>query len=244
MQSTKDAYITCGVGKSVLVGGETGDANLQSRLGSLNLRSGVRVRMGAASGTDWWIFDATKIAPTDDNVKAVGQPGSRCSVFYAGTGAINTCDGREKTKPLPIDDAVLDAWEGVQVIGYQWLNAIQAKGEDVARWHFGVIAQQVRDAFIACGLDGTRYGLLCYDEWDDKFEPVMGNRTVISSNGEATEEEYDTGEKKLILAAGNRWGVRPDQCLFLEAAVARRRAQRAEERLAAIENRLAKLEDK
>lgn len=244
MQSTKDAYITCGVGKSVLVGGETGDANLQSRLGSLNLRSGVRVRMGAASGTDWWIFDATKIAPTDDNIKAVGQPGSRCSVFYAGTGAINTSDGREKTKPLPIDDSVLDAWEGVQVIGYQWLSAIQEKGEDVARWHFGVIAQQVRDAFVACGLDGTRYGLLCYDEWDDKFEPVMGKRTVINSNGEATEEEYETGEKKLILAAGNRWGVRPDQCLFLEAAVTRRRAQRAEERLAAIENRLAKLEDK
>lgn len=233
-----------GMGKTTFIGPTAGDANIQSAVGALNLRSGLRIRLGNADGTDWYIADTSKFMPNADNTQACGQPGNRFSVYYGGTGAINTCDGREKTKPLPIDDAVLDAWEGVQVIGYQWLNAIQAKGEDVARWHFGVIAQQVRDAFIACGLDGTRYGLLCYDEWDDKFEPVMGKRTVINSNGEATEEEYETGEKKLILAAGNRWGVRPDQCLFLEAAVARRRAQRAEERLAAIENRLAKLEDK
>lgn len=240
-----DVRIMPGTGKTTFIGPSTGDANIQSATGSLNLRSGLRVRLGNANGTDWWLADAAKISPTDDNVKAVGQPSNRCSVFYAGTGAINTSDGREKTKPLPIDDVVLDAWEGVQVIGYQWLSAIQAKGEDVARWHFGVIAQQVRDAFIACGLDGTHYGLLCYDEWDDVYEPEVEMREVIYreevSEGNFVErvvqERHETGSMLLVIPAGNRWGIRPDQCAWLEAAYQRRRSDRIEARLAKLEAR-------
>jgi hypothetical protein len=156
-----------------------------------------------------------------DNVQALGKPANRFSVVYAGTGTINTSDGREKTEPLPISDTVLDAWGDVQLIAFQWLESIRNKGEDVARWHFGVIAQQVRDAFAARGLDGTRYGLLCYDEWDDQFEPAVGD------DGEPN------GEMKLVVSAGNRWGIRADQCLFLEAAYQRRRCERIEARLAA-----------
>ena len=80
----------------------------------------------------------------------------------------------------------------------------------------------MRDAFAAHGVDGTRYGLLCYDEWEDQFEQVIGD------DGEPT------GEMKLVVQAGNRWGIRADQCLFLEAAYQRRRCDRIEARLAAI----------
>ena len=159
--------------------------------------------------------------PSDDNTKKLGQASNRFSEVFAGVGAINTSDAREKTAPLAITDSVLDAWGDVQLIAFQWLNAIQEKGEDVARWHFGVIAQQVRDAFDARGLDGTRYGLLCYDEWDDQLEQVIGD------DGEPT------GEMKQVVVAGNRWGIRPDQCLFLEAAYQRRRCDRIEARLSA-----------
>ena len=174
-------------------------------------------------------------------------------------------------------------------ITFKWWNAIQDKGEENARWHYGVIAQQVRDAFIAHGLDGTDYGLLCYDEWDDVWvevqtnegEQVLRTRTVMrpvmesdpvsgelvvkvapvelfnqdgtpkfNDDGtratqlvevlEEVEEEYlddadPVYETVLELAAGNRWGIRPDQCLFLEAAYQRRRCDRIEARLAALE---------
>ena len=120
---------------------------------------------------------------------------------------------------------MLDAWGDVQIIAFQWLESIRNKGEDDARWHFGVIAQQVRDAFVARGLDGTRYGLLCYDEWGDEFEDVI--------DGEGNK----TGEQRLVLVAGNRWGIRADQCLFLEAAYQRRRCDRIEARLLAIESK-------
>ncbi|MHC5900480.1 phage head-binding domain-containing protein [Escherichia coli] len=93
-----NARVVCGVGKTVLLGPTSGDCNLQSNTGSLNIRSGIRVRVGHADGTDWWLADANKIAPVDDNVKAIGQPSNRCSVIYAGTGSINTSDETLKTR--------------------------------------------------------------------------------------------------------------------------------------------------
>ena len=152
-----------------------------------------------------------------DNVQNLGTPSARWSTVFAGTGAINTSDAREKSAPLPIDDAVLDAWSDVQLVTFQWLDAIRTKGEDVARWHFGVIAQQVRDAFIAHGLDGCDYGLLCYDEW-------KASDAVFDEDGNVVQEAME---------AGNRWGIRPDQCLFLEAAYQSRRCDRIEARLSA-----------
>ncbi|WP_228129675.1 tail fiber domain-containing protein [Klebsiella pneumoniae] len=37
------------------------------------------------------------------------------------------------------------------------------KGEDEARWHTGVIAQQVKEAIADAGLDWTKYGLITYE---------------------------------------------------------------------------------
>lgn len=206
--------------------------------------------------TKWWHFSGSNARPETDNTVDFGGPSFRLRTVYAGTGTINTSDGREKTEPLPINDAVLNAWGDVQFITFQWLDSIQKKGEDGARWHFGVIAQQVRNAFAARGLDGTRYGLLCYDEWGDEYAPVMAMREVerkvtevIGFEDDGTpieqirtvveQEEYDTGEVQLVRAAGNRWGIRADQCLFLEAAYQRRRADHIEHRLAVLESKLA-----
>lgn len=171
--------------------------------------------------------------PGVDNTTANGRNTARWTVIYAATGTISTSDAREKTAPLPITDAVLDAWADVQLITFQWLEAIAAKGEDIARWHFGVIAQQVRDSFLAHGLDGTRYGLLCYDEWRDEYQDVT--ETVEQEDGSFV--EVPTGERIQTQVAGNRWGIRPDQCLFLEAAYQRRRCNRIEERLTSLENK-------
>ncbi|MBW9420150.1 tail fiber domain-containing protein, partial [Enterobacter roggenkampii] len=76
----------------------------------------------------------------------------------------------------------------VSIIAFRWLASLEQKGEG-ARWHFGVIAQQVRDAFAAHGMDGTRFGLLCYDEWGDEYEKVLGIRDNLDT-GE--QEEFDT----------------------------------------------------
>lgn len=190
----------------------------------------LKINTSDTLATSWLIRSAGHFEPFIDAFSNIGSGSKRANTIYASTGTINTSDAREKTEPMPIDDAVLDAWGDVQLITFQWLESIRLKSEDGARIHFGVVAQQVRDALAARGLDGTRYGLLCYDEWEDVFEPVMG----VRDNTETGEPEYyDTGEVVKVLAAGNRWGIRPDQCLFLEAAYQRRRCERIEARLEA-----------
>jgi len=57
--------------------------------------------------------------------------------------------------------------------------------------HVGVTAQDVMEAFFAEGLDATRYGVLCYDQWDNQPE-VIENGKVI-----------DPG-----VNAGGRYGIR------------------------------------
>lgn len=200
--------------------GATAGANLRAGFDTTKFVDFVSTSVGDLviknNGTNSYIIKAQgEIYPVVDNTQDYGRAANRGRTAYFGTGTINTSDGREKTKPLPTDDTVLDAWGDVQFVTFQWLDAIRLKGEGVARWHFGVIAQQVRDAFAAHGLDGTRYGLLCYDEWEDQFD--------------------DDGN--LTLAAGNRWGIRADQCLFIEAAYQRRRSDRVEQRLIALENK-------
>lgn len=150
-----------------------------------------------------------------DNTTSLGSALIRFNTVFAATGAINTSDAREKSRPVTITNEVLDAWADVSLITFQWINSIENKGDNLARWHFGVIAQQVRDAFIDKGLDATAYGLLCYDEWDAQDEELDDDGNVIT--------EYR--------AKGNSWGIRADQCLFLESAYQRRRAERIEQRL-------------
>ncbi|ELK1314925.1 tail fiber domain-containing protein [Escherichia coli] len=222
-------YLGLGAGSTGFSGVAFGDETnpirglLRHQAGSLFMSLG---------GTSKYRFTPSTFGPMIDNDLTCGASAFRIKEYFGVTGAINTSDAREKTAPAAINDAVLDAWGDVQFITFQWLEAIRAKGEDSARWHFGVIAQQVRDAFIAHGLDGTRYGLLCYDEWEDKFEPEV----LVRENPETGDlEEYHTGEMTQVMEAGNRWGIRPDQCLFLEAAYHRRRCDRIEARLEKLE---------
>lgn len=149
-----NARVVCGVGKTVLLGPTSGDCNLQSNTGSLNIRSGIRVRIGHADGTDWWLADANKIAPVDDNVKAIGQPSNRCSVIYAGTGSINTSDETLKTR-YDILNAERNAAIEIKSVIYKFKfnDSINHKGIESSRYHFGVGAQTVGDILRKHGLN-------------------------------------------------------------------------------------------
>lgn len=137
--------------------------------------------------------------PLTDNSVSCGNISFRWTDIFAVSGSVNTSDEREKTEILDITDNILDAWSSVGFKSYKWIDAVNKKGEE-ARRHFGLLAQDIIRAFEAKGLDATNYGIVCYDEWDDTYDD-QGN---------------------LVIEAGNRWGIRPDQCLFLESALLRR----------------------
>lgn len=180
------------------------------------------------SGASWGYglelrFDVLR--PLTDNNVALGAPTRRWSVVYAGTGAINTSDEREKQDIAGLDEAekrVAVALKGL-VKKFRFRDALQAKGGD-ARIHVGWIAQEVVAAFQAEGLDPMRYGIVCYDEWEDEYKDVTAFREVVQTDesGKVTvlQEECATGERELVCAAGNRYGVRYEELLaFVLAAL-------------------------
>lgn len=125
-------------------------------------------------------------------------------MVYAATGTINASDERNKEEIGPIDPRVMRAWSTVDFLQYKFKDAVEIK-RGGARWHFGVVAQRVRDAFIAEGLDAFDYGLLCYDEWPEMPEILDDHGAVL--------QEYR--------AARSLYGVRYEEALALECAYLR-----------------------
>jgi hypothetical protein len=187
-----------------------------------------------------------------DNATNLGAASNRWSVVFAGTGTINTSDEREKTDIGEIPEAWLDAWADVEWGRFKFVDRV--------RWHIGLVAQQVHAAFAAHDIDAFEIGLCCYDEWEEEREPIFESVTKtrktlttqyveagVNENGQTLfiaqdveiDEEYqesvDTGKTKVTKPAGDRWGLRENECQAIEAAYKRRELSRMESRLALLE---------
>jgi hypothetical protein len=190
--------------------------------------------------------------PVADDARSLGIPANRWTVVYATTGAINTSDERSKRDVGEIPDQWLDAWGAVRWSRYKFL--------DGSRWHIGLVAQRIHAAFERHGLDAFEIGLCCFDEWNEEREPIfetvikkrmvkreLSSETIILAPRLVdVEEEYEdlieTGEMRVVREAGDRWGLRYDECFAMEAAWQRRELTRAAEARAHLEVRLAALE--
>ena len=190
------------------------------------------------------LFENGDVKPYLDNVKALGGPSNRFTTAYLGSNPIVNSNGEKKTEPVVFDDAFLDAWGDVHYIMYKWLDAIQLKGND-ARIHFGVIAQQIRDVFIAHGLmdensTDCRYAVLCYDKYPRMTDMVFSHNEIVEhtdDEGNVTTTEEPVYTEVVIHEEGEEWGVRPDGIFFAEAAYQRRKLERIEARLSALEQK-------
>lgn len=101
-----------------------------------------------------------------DNDQNVGQASVRYGTIFATSSTINTSDKNEKQDIEELTDAekkVAVVAKGL-VRKYRWKDAVSLKG-DKARIHFGIMAQDLEDAFTAEGLDASRYGMFCSDTW-------------------------------------------------------------------------------
>lgn len=195
--------------RSYIYAASTGFTIGTSTTHNLNLRTSNAIRLIVESGGG--------VRPGADNSQNLGAAAARWATIFAGTGTINTSDEREKLwRGTPTEVECRAARRIACELGFfQWTDAIAQKGTDGARLHFGVRAQAVwailADEGLIDPLDGesdptSRYAFLCHDGWD---------------------EERD-GEGVLAGAAGDRFGIRPDQlALFVIAA--------QEARLAALE---------
>lgn len=132
-------------------------------LGGVN---GVLLASGSYPGSIIFAGDTGTWRPTTDNVRALGTASFRYTVVYATTSTINTSDASQKQQIRDLSDAEQRTAQRVKKLirAFKWNDAVEAKGDE-ARIHFGVIAQEVQEAFAAEGLDASKYGLFCSDTW-------------------------------------------------------------------------------
>lgn len=212
--ASRSAAVTVDLGGNLVVGNTTaGGVFLDSFSGTTTLRG--------VSFATMMVVTATLIRPGNDNACSLGQAANRWSTVFAGTGTINTSDAREKTWRGTMTEAErAAAIEIAAELGFfQWNEAIEQKGADRARIHFGVRAQRVWEIMAAHGLvdpirDGrpgrTPYAFLCFDRWEDQWEDQPGE-----------DEAGKPLAPRLAVAAGSQFGVRHDQLtMFLLSAVA------------------------
>jgi hypothetical protein len=126
----------------------------------------------------------------DDNVQAytdntwdMGGPSNRWDDVYATNGTIQTSDANEKQDIEALSDAeqrVAVAAKGL-LRKYRWKSSVEEKGDD-ARIHFGIIAQDLKAAFEAEGLDAGRYAMFINSEWTDEETGEQKSRMGIRYN--------------------------------------------------------------
>jgi len=105
---------------------------------------------------------------SDDGID-LGSSTARFRDIYAGNGTIQTSDRNEKQDIEELSEAeqrVAVACKGL-LRKFRWKSAVEKKGDD-ARIHFGIIAQDLQDAFTAEGLDAGRYGMFINSTWTDE----------------------------------------------------------------------------
>ena len=99
----------------------------------------------------------------------MGTSGARWTQLFAATSTIGTSDRNEKQNEAAISAAekrVAIAAKGL-LKKFKFKDAVTEKGSD-ARIHFGIIAQDLQDAFSAEGLDASDYAMWCSDTWTDE----------------------------------------------------------------------------
>lgn len=180
------------------------------------------IQISTAGGSALQVVNASGTRPGADASYQLGLAAFRWTNIHATNGTIQTSDRRQKQDIEELSEAekrVARRLKGL-IRKFRWNDAVSEKGAD-ARIHVGVIAQDVLAAFEAEGLDGHRYGVICYDEWEDYYEDVYQERPVLNLDGtDAGKTELVKVGSQVTRKAGNSYAVRYDQLLaFIISAV-------------------------
>jgi hypothetical protein len=159
-----------------------------------------------------------RIQPSVDNSFDIGTASARFDDIYATNGTIQTSDRNEKQDIEELSEAeqrVAVACKGL-MRKFRWKDAVAEKGDD-ARIHFGIIAQDLQDAFAAEGLDAGRYAMFISSTWWEATETYTDDDGVEQTRTNT----YDTAEEAPEGATERtRLGVRyPELLAFIIAAI-------------------------
>lgn len=100
----------------------------------------------------------------DDNTHSLGMQFARWSTVYLASNPIVGSDASLKQDIENLDDAERRVAVSCKSLlkKYRLKQSVEQKGDD-ARIHFGIVAQELQQAFIDEGLDPSRYAMFCSD---------------------------------------------------------------------------------
>jgi hypothetical protein len=127
------------------------------------------------------------VVPGTDDAQDFGSSSKRWDDIYATNTTIQSSDRELKQDIEELTEAetrVAQACKGL-LRKYRWKDAVAQKGDE-ARIHFGIIAQDLEDAFTAEGLDAGRYGMFVKNTWWTADRVIPAVEAV-----EAVEAVYD-----------------------------------------------------
>ena len=165
------------------------------------------IKLSGSSSTSYnALTPCNSIGASLNNGMQCGHPFYKWNTVYATNGNIATSDQTHKRDVEELSEAetrVAVACKGL-LRKYRWKDAYEEKGEE-ARIHFGIMAQDLRDAFSNEGLDASRYAMFCSDTW---WEDETGER----------HEEQELAPEGAVETT--QLGVRYDELLaFIIAAI-------------------------
>jgi hypothetical protein len=104
-----------------------------------------------------------------DDAIDLGDASARFDDIFATNTSISTSDKNEKQDIEELSEAEKKVAVACKSLlrKYKWKKAVTEKS-DKARIHFGIIAQDLEDAFKAEGLDASKYAMFCSDTWTDE----------------------------------------------------------------------------
>ena len=182
------------------------------------------------------------ILPGTDNAWTCGRGAYRFQNYYGMNSSIQTSDENLKQDIEVLDDAEMRAAKRLSALftTYRWKERVEQEGTS-ARIHTGVIAQRVKSAMEAEGLDPARYSFYCIDEWYEDSEgtklPVDAPAREGDSVGIGTNSSLGGN---IIVPPGfekvTRYSVRYPELLSFIAAYSEKRFSSIESRLAALES--------
>ena len=185
-------------------------------------------RLGLRPNSYATIF-CTAFRPETNGTTQLGDASYRWGQIYSSNSAISTSDSRLKNTITDIDDSLLDAWETIQPKQYKFNDATETKGEQ-ARFHTGYLAQDIEKACADNNIDATRYGLFCFDSWEEEPE--------ISEDVEVEKDGVKTTEKRIIQPRrekGDAYALRYEEALVVECKYLRRCIERLTARIEELE---------
>jgi hypothetical protein len=141
---------------------------------------GVSGVVTSFNGSGRTVTQNTGFRPFADNAYDLGTAPQRWKEVYAAVGTINTSDATEKQQVRSLSDAEQRVAARIKKLfrAFKWNDAVAKKGEH-ARIHIGVMAQDVKLAFEAEGLDAHSYAMFCSDDIpnpDGSSTPRLGVR--------------------------------------------------------------------